>query len=586
MIGTWIGPYKIVRELPQDRVGRVYEALDATGKKHYQIKSLRPEVAGEPVLVTRLYTEAQTLALLNHEHIARLFGFIRRDDGIYLVMEFVEGENLKEILRCKGRLEPAVALAFLRQILSAVDFAHRLGVIHGDLKPDNVIVTDFARIKVLDFGVTAILGKPDPATDQIESPCYMSPEQIKGNPVDVRSDVYSLGVLLYELIVGKAPFAAAADLPRVRSLSTPLLPSMLVRNIPNWLDAFLLRALAISPENRFASVAAMSQAMGAAIETKATGVERKSGSLRTLHGVHRLPSRPDILWKSADQNRRLSRALLGHSLKPALRPQQNFARVRHLVAIINAGPWTKGQITGAVAWSQRIFAAIREVPPVASTRCIALLKAITGQAGFIWQLTRRKGSIDPSTFAKRSGISPSGASPSLRRLRETAGGVWRWSNESFKALLETGWKRYAVLAFLLFSVFVEAFIFRGENTLFSPDLSPASITSTSRNGAAQTLLSESTPVVTSIAPRDTQPASERKVAKPSTRPLPTAEEKLNRRAENMHYQALNSRRTVTYRVPGRGLEHDTSRLHDLRINEPEKKNPESSPTQLNVRWEN
>ena len=116
MIGTWIGPYKIVRELPQDRVGRVYEAVDATGKKHYQIKSLRPEVAGEPVLVTRLYTEAQTLALLNHEHIARLFGFIRRDDGIYLVMEFVEGENLKEILRCKGRLDSAVALAFFRQI--------------------------------------------------------------------------------------------------------------------------------------------------------------------------------------------------------------------------------------------------------------------------------------------------------------------------------------------------------------------------------------------------------------------------------------------------------------------------------------
>ncbi len=588
MIGNWIGPYKIVRELPQDRVGRVYEAVDAAGKKRFLIKSLQPEAASQPGLVSRLYSEAHTLALLNHEHIARLFGFIRREDGLYLVMEFVEGENLNETLRCKGKLEPAVAFAFFRQILSAVDFAHRLGVIHGDLKPANVIVTDFARIKVLDFAIGAILGNPNPV-DRVCLASYMSPEQIEGAAVDVRSDIYSLGVLLYELVVGKAPFATEVE-PKARSQSTPLLPSLVVRNIPNWLDAFLLRALAVSPEDRFPSVAAMSQTMGAAIATHTIKTERKPGNLRPLPGLHQVPLLPTNLRRRADQRRRSSNAVLTNSIpnstKSALRPTQFSARVRHFAVIISPAPWAKQQITGALAWSHQIAVAIEALASVAFARFSTLAKKITGHPG----LRRRSSRSGASNgiLANRSGaINRSGATPSFGQLKLTGDWARQWMKKTSNALLESGWKRYVMLAFLLFSVFVEAFVFQGANTLFSPDLDTASIHSASRNGAAQTLLSETLPAGTAIGVRE-HPGPEPKVVKRSPKGPRTAEEKPNRPSDDVHHQALDSKRTVVYRIPRSGSETDRTRLHEYRVNERAKRNPETSTaqTQLNVRWEN
>ena len=582
MIGNWIGPYKIVRELPQDRVGRVYEAVDAAGKKRFQIKSLRPEAASQPGLVSRLYSEAHTLALLNHEHIARLFGFIRRDDGLYLVMEFVEGENLKKLLLDKSRLDLAVALAFFRQILSAVDFAHRLGVIHGDLNSANVIVTDFARIKVLDFAIGAILGNSDAVANRVCSASHMSPEQIEGAAVGVRSDIYSLGVLLYELVVGKVPFTTAVE-PKARSQSMPLLPSLIVCNIPNWLDVFLLRALAVSPEDRFPSVAVMSRAMGAAVETHTIKAERKPGSLRALHGLHQVPLRPTNLRKSADQRRRSSNAVLTNfitnSPKSALRPRQFFARVRHFAVIISPAPWAKRQITGALAWMHQIAAAIEELPSVAFARFSTRSKKIAGHPRFRRHSSR--GGASNGILAIRSeAIDRSG-------LKLTGDWARQWIKKTSNALSESGWKRYVVLAFLLFSVFVEAFVFQGANTLFSPALDPASIHSASRNGAAQTLLSETPHTATAIAVRE-HPAPEVKVVKRSPKAPRTAEEKPNRPSEDMHHLALDSKRTVVYRVPRPGSQTDRTRLHEYRVNEPAKRNPETSTarTQLNIRWEN
>lgn len=581
MIGNWIGPYKIVRELPQDRVGRVYEAVDAAGKKRFLIKSLRPEAASEPGLVSRLYSEAHTLALLNHEHIARLFGFIRRDDGLYLVMEFVQGENLNETLRCKGKLEPAAAFAFFRQILSAVDFAHRLGVIHGDLKPANVIVTDFARIKVLDFAIGAILGSSN-SVDRVCSASYMSPEQIEGAAVDVRSDIYSLGVLLYELVIGKAPFAPAAE-PKARSQSTPLLPSLIVRNIPNWLDAFLLRALAVSPDDRFPSVAAMSQAMGAAVATQTISAARKPGSLRPLHGLHQVPLGPTNLRKRADERRRSSKAVLTNSITNSTKSarRQFFARVWHIAVITSAAPWAKRQITSALARMHQIAATIEELPSVACARLRTLPKKIAGHPD-LRRRSSRGGASNPILANRSEAINRSRARPSFEQLKLT-GDCRQWIKKTANGLLESGWKRYVVLAFLLFSVFVEAFVFQGANTLFSPDLDPASIHGASRNGAAQTLLSETFPAAATIGVRE-QPGPEAKVVKAPR----TAEEKPNRPLNDVHHQALDSKRTVVYRIPRPGSETDRTRLHDYRVNERAERNFESSAaqTQLNVRWEN
>ena len=284
-----IGPYEILRELPEDRVGRVYLATDRAKKKAVLVKAVRKEMAEEPEILTRLYSQAETLALLSHEHIARLFGFIRREDGLYLVMEHVEGQNLQSLLKEKGRLEIAVALAFFKQILSAVMYAHRLGVVHGDLKASNVIIRDFGRVKVLDFAVAAIFGNPALAKAGDGSVRYMSPEQLDGAPVDVRSDIYSLGILLYELIVGRAPFAETASTESaLRRRSTPLLPSLLVPTVPAWLDSFIVRALAPAPAERFWSVAAMSQAIGAAVERHALRASKPSRAIENIESANRL----------------------------------------------------------------------------------------------------------------------------------------------------------------------------------------------------------------------------------------------------------------------------------------------------------
>ena len=111
MLHKSIGPYKVIREIAEDRLGRVFEAVDATRKKHVIIKALRPETASRPEVVSRLYSKAETLALLNHPQIARLLGFIRENEKLYLVMEFVEGESLRSILKERGRLDPNLALA-------------------------------------------------------------------------------------------------------------------------------------------------------------------------------------------------------------------------------------------------------------------------------------------------------------------------------------------------------------------------------------------------------------------------------------------------------------------------------------------
>jgi serine/threonine protein kinase len=127
MVGNRIGPYKFVREIGEDALGQIFQAKDISSKKLVTIRALRREAATSPETVARLYSEAKTLALLNHPHIARIFGFIRHNEQLFLVMEFVEGETLQSILKAKRRLDPAVTLAYFHQIFSAVAFAHKLG---------------------------------------------------------------------------------------------------------------------------------------------------------------------------------------------------------------------------------------------------------------------------------------------------------------------------------------------------------------------------------------------------------------------------------------------------------------------------
>jgi hypothetical protein len=561
-------------------------------------------MAEEPEILTRLYSQAETLALLSHEHIARLFGFIRREDGLYLVMEHVEGQNLQSLLKEKGRLEIAVALAFFKQILSAVMYAHRLGVVHGDLKASNVIIRDFGRVKVLDFAIAAIFGNPALAKAGDGSVRYMSPEQIDGAPVDVRSDIYSLGILLYELIVGRAPFAGTASTESaLRRRSTPLLPSVLVPTLPAWLDAFILRALAPAPAERFWSVAAMSQAMGAAVERharRASDPSRVSRSERLAQAAAKERARSILQPQSSKASGvNVARAAMLGRRKPAAL----IAYSARCGTALNPTPCVRRWRQGARAYSRLIGTTLKR-------RCWTVLGTPVGVVSAL-RLGLTAATRPASTAAHGAARLASRCSrrcgEDVRKLHSRLHGLREYAYRTGEALSETGWKRYAVLTTVLSAVLIETFVFNGANTLFYSEIPPPSAamrvetmpalppaeTPSARVALAKPeappepkLVNRTSPMRSNDKPSD---SGSRHPSRSSDRPMPSQSDRsVIAQAENPHNEALVSRRTVTYRVPRADAEIARPRPQEPRLYEPAKRKAENagSKLQLNVKWEN
>jgi serine/threonine protein kinase len=255
MIGYTVGSYKITEKIGEGGMGAVFKGIDTMLEREVAIKMLRPELARQPNLVERFRSEAVTLARLNHPNIATLYSFIRQGDDFFMVMEYVRGETLESLIRRSGRLacEPAVAL--FCQALEGIEHAHRFGIIHRDIKPANVMLTDEGSIKVMDFGIARALGsgritKTGHLIGTIE---YMSPEQVRGQETDARSDIYALGILLYEMLTGRVPFTSDSEyeLMRAQIEGAPPPPSTFVVQVPLPVEQAIMRALAKKTEARF-----------------------------------------------------------------------------------------------------------------------------------------------------------------------------------------------------------------------------------------------------------------------------------------------------------------------------------------------
>ena len=218
--GTRLEHYEIVDSLGAGGMGEVYRSVDTKLRREVAIKILPPAFASDPSRLARFEREAHVLASLNHPHIASIYGLEHADSIRFLVLELVEGPTLSDRLAA-GRLEIPEALRIAAEIAEALDAAHEKGVIHRDLKPSNIKLTADGKVKVLDFGLAKALGEPEPQ-DPAKSPTltmndtragivlgtapYMSPEQAEGKPVDKRSDVWSFGVVLYEMLTGRRCF--------------------------------------------------------------------------------------------------------------------------------------------------------------------------------------------------------------------------------------------------------------------------------------------------------------------------------------------------------------------------------------------
>jgi eukaryotic-like serine/threonine-protein kinase len=267
MIGRTIGKYRIVGQLGRGGAGVVYQAVDETLHRDVAVKTLNPDLANTEVM-SRFRAEATILARLNHPQIATIYELFRADGDLLMVMEFVRGESLDKLSERLGALSPERAAYIIDLILSGLEHAHRAGVVHRDVKPANVMVTDEGSIKIMDFGIARVLGAEQKTVDfrLMGTPAYMSPEQVLGEEVDGRSDLYSVGVLLYRLLTGALPFAADTALGMLqRQIRDTPIPICAHRSgLPDWCEGIVQRALAKAPADRFQSAEAFREELSRA----------------------------------------------------------------------------------------------------------------------------------------------------------------------------------------------------------------------------------------------------------------------------------------------------------------------------------
>jgi|HubBroStandDraft_1064217.scaffolds.fasta_scaffold00450_16 hypothetical protein len=264
MIGTEIGSYRIVDKIGEGGMGVVYKAIDTQLDRVVAIKALNPEFSGNPTLLERFRGEARAQAQLNHPNLATLYAFLVQDAVVCIVMEFVDGETFHQMVARRGPIPAADAAPLFRQALAGIGQAHRLGIVHRDIKPSNIMLNREGVVKVMDFGLAKVAGDHGVTRTgvRVGTAYYMSPEQILMKPVDTRSDIYSLGVTLYEILTGQAPFRADSEFQILTDhVNTPPPPPSRALKIPQGIENALMKALAKNPEQRFQTVEQFSAAL-------------------------------------------------------------------------------------------------------------------------------------------------------------------------------------------------------------------------------------------------------------------------------------------------------------------------------------
>jgi serine/threonine protein kinase len=298
MIGTTLGSHRIVERLGEGGMGTVYRAIDLMLDREIAIKVLRSELTQQPELVERFRVEAIALGRLNHPNIATLHGLSVHGRDLFMAMEYVRGETLERALRRSGRIPWQWAVELCRSVLDALEHAHEKGVIHRDIKPSNIMLTTQSSVKVMDFGIARLTGtaRHTEMGRMIGTPLYMSPEQLRGEDVDGRTDLYSLGVVLFELIAGRPAFEADSDYSvMMRQLhDEPPPPSSFVPGVPASIDWVIARAVAKTPDERFASAAAFRDALGDAVREATAASVAMRPSTSTPVPTEAAPSTPAV----------------------------------------------------------------------------------------------------------------------------------------------------------------------------------------------------------------------------------------------------------------------------------------------------
>jgi serine/threonine protein kinase len=205
---TFAGRYQIVEELGRGGMGKVYKAIDTEVKEKIALKLIKPEISMDEKTIARFQNELKLARKISHRNVCRMYDLNKEDGNYYITMEYVPGEDLKSMIRMSRQLSVATAVNVAKQVCEGLSEAHRIGVIHRDLKPSNIMIDKAGNVRIMDFGIARSLRTKGitGAGVMIGTPEYMSPEQVEGKEVDQRSDIYSLGIILYEMVTGRVPF--------------------------------------------------------------------------------------------------------------------------------------------------------------------------------------------------------------------------------------------------------------------------------------------------------------------------------------------------------------------------------------------
>ncbi|OYP38523.1 protein kinase domain-containing protein [Rhodopirellula sp. MGV] len=307
LVGSHLATYLILSRLGRGGMADVYAARDMNLERDVAVKVLRPELSTDRDYIARFRREAKAAAKLNHANIVQIYDVGEVDSRYYIAQELVQGQNLKEYLLRHGALSPQQAIEVLLGVASALDAAAIEGITHRDIKPENVMWSKSGAVKVADFGLARLGGDSDGSRADLTqagltmgTPRYMSPEQVQGRPVDPRSDLYSLGVMMYHLITGSPPFEAedplALAFAHVNETPRPIDRVRGDKDIPEWLIAIILKLLRKDPNERFQSAAELLEALSG------DDVDHQ-GRARRLVGAATATAR---LQRVADEQRRQS----------------------------------------------------------------------------------------------------------------------------------------------------------------------------------------------------------------------------------------------------------------------------------------
>ena len=257
------GRYRIVARLGRGGMGEVFRAEDLTLEQEVALKFLPPEIASDPAALERFHAEVRVARQVSHPNVCRVFDIGMADTAPFITMEYVDGEDLSTLIRRVGRFAPDKGLEISRQICAGLAAAHEQGLLHRDLKPANILLDGRGRVRIADFGLASVAGKVQANEISSGTPAYMAPEQLAGKEVTAKSDVYALGLVLYEVFTGKRAYEAAtlAELQKTRETSAPASPTALVRDLDPIVERVIFRCLERDPAKRPSSALQVAAAL-------------------------------------------------------------------------------------------------------------------------------------------------------------------------------------------------------------------------------------------------------------------------------------------------------------------------------------